>query len=76
MAEEDLYDEFGNYIGPDLDIDDDADETSEVDVQEEPNNQLMLVDDEIKTQIVLHEDKKYYPSAEEVYGVDVEGILG
>jgi 116 kDa U5 small nuclear ribonucleoprotein component len=75
MAEEDLYDEFGNYIGPDLDIDDDADETSEVDVQEEPNNQLMLVDDEIKTQIVLHEDKKYYPSAEEVYGVDVEGIM-
>ena len=23
-------------------------------------------------QVVLHEDKKYYPSAEEVYGPDVE----
>lgn len=26
-------------------------------------------------QIVLHEDKKYYPSAEEVYGPDVETIV-
>lgn len=25
--------------------------------------------------IVLHEDKKYYPSAEEVYGPDVETIV-
>ena len=23
-------------------------------------------------QVVLHEDKKYYPTAEEVYGPDVE----
>lgn len=26
-------------------------------------------------QIVLHEDKKYYPTAEEVYGPDVETIV-
>ena len=27
------------------------------------------------TSIVLHEDKKYYPSALEVYGPDVETII-
>ena len=27
------------------------------------------------TSIVLHEDKKYYPSALEVYGPDVEAII-
>ena len=25
--------------------------------------------------VVLHEDKKYYPSAEEVYGPEVETIV-
>ena len=28
--------------------------------------------DDSDMQVVLHEDKKYYPSAEEVYGPDVE----
>ena len=28
--------------------------------------------DENDMQVVLHEDKKYYPTAEEVYGPDVE----
>lgn len=32
-------------------------------------------DDIPQMQIVLHEDKKYYPSAEEVYGPDVETIV-
>ena len=27
------------------------------------------------TAIILHEDKKYYPSAEEVYGSDVEALV-
>ena len=31
-------------------------------------------DEENEMQVVLHEDKKYYPSAEEVYGPDVEVI--
>lgn len=26
-------------------------------------------------QVVLHEDKKYYPTAEEIYGPDVETIV-
>jgi len=28
--------------------------------------------DEAEMQVVLHEDKKYYPTANEVYGQDVE----
>jgi U5 small nuclear ribonucleoprotein component len=26
-------------------------------------------------QVVLHEDKKYYPSAEEIYGQEVEALV-
>ena len=29
-------------------------------------------EDDNEQAVVLHEDKKYYPSAEEVYGPDVE----
>lgn len=29
-------------------------------------------DDTAEMQVVLHEDKKYYPTAEEVYGPEVE----
>lgn len=32
-------------------------------------------DVEIENQIVLHEDKKYYPSAEEVYGKETETLV-
>lgn len=28
-----------------------------------------------RNQIVLHEDKKYYPTAEETYGPDVETLV-
>mmetsp|Transcript_18570 Transcript_18570/g.39863 ORF Transcript_18570/g.39863 Transcript_18570/m.39863 type:complete len:988 (-) Transcript_18570:519-3482(-) len=86
-----LYDEFGNYIGPELsgseqgdDDDFDADEA-----ERQANARLMAGDvDEDGTmedvqdeeeapgmQVVLHEDKKYYPTAEEVYGEDVETLV-
>ncbi|XP_033911734.3 116 kDa U5 small nuclear ribonucleoprotein component [Acipenser ruthenus] len=78
--ETDLYDEFGNYIGPELDSDEeddldrdarDADEEDEDD-EEEPADQ----DEEHPgMEVVLHEDKKYYPTAEEVYGPEVETIV-
>lgn len=29
-------------------------------------------DDNPEMQVVLHEDKKYYPTAEEIYGPEVE----
>ena len=32
-------------------------------------------DQEMDYQIVLHEDKKYYPSAEEVYGQETETLV-
>ncbi len=32
-------------------------------------------DDEEQMQVVLHEDKKYYPTAEEIYGPDVEALV-
>ena len=31
--------------------------------------------DEMSTAVVLHEDKKYYPTAAEVYGPEVETIV-
>jgi 116 kDa U5 small nuclear ribonucleoprotein component len=75
----DLYDEFGNYIGPDLDDEDEESSEDELPVQEG----MKQVDDGereeeeqlYQNQIVLHEDKKYYPSAEEVYGQDVEALV-
>jgi len=83
-VEEDLYDEFGNYIGPDLedssdsDSDDDApDDNSEV--SEEAAIVALQNADTIEESeladpihaIVLHEDKVHYPSAGDVYGEDV-----
>ncbi|KAI7864168.1 P-loop containing nucleoside triphosphate hydrolase protein [Spinellus fusiger] len=83
-----LYDEFGNYLGPEVEEDDDLDIEEQHDMhtmdtasEEEPDQDeqnesaLMVVDDIPANQIVLHEDKKYYPSAEEVYGPDVEALV-
>ncbi|CAL8073399.1 unnamed protein product [Calicophoron daubneyi] len=80
----DLYDEFGNYIGPDLMSDDEEPEEAEsmegseasgedaenavpTDALDEPHEESLAV--------VLHEDKKYYPSALEVYGPEVETLV-
>lgn len=97
------YDEFGNYIGGDLDSDDGSvveiaqssnqmgrDEPAQagspvyengdadmMDVDETNHQQVALngVGTEPRNQIVLHEDKKYYPTAEETYGADVETLV-
>ncbi|CAB3387421.1 Hypothetical predicted protein [Cloeon dipterum] len=78
----DLYDEFGNYIGPDLESDDEEEETykdaepEQEDYDEEAMDEDGNVDDEpAPMAVVLHEDKKYYPLASEVYGPDVETIV-
>ncbi|KAI0221240.1 hypothetical protein LSAT2_027391 [Lamellibrachia satsuma] len=81
----DLYDEFGNYIGPELESDDDDDESDDQGEREEPgygaggdNDDMDLDRDEPEDsdmQVVLHEDKKYYPTPEEVFGPDVETIV-
>ena len=85
---DDLYDEFGNYIGePEEDsqpddqarafdgaqyLDDDEDQESTGGAAQE----LMEVDDdEPSNAVVLHEDKQYYPSASQIYGPDVETLV-
>ncbi|RHY46321.1 hypothetical protein DYB26_010203 [Aphanomyces astaci] len=91
---ESLYDEFGNYIGPDLDDEDDS-ESEESDKQEDSDKDEDSDDDGDRPQsttyegqsstalqtyreedhrIVLHEDKQYYPDAEEVFG-DAEVLV-
>ncbi|KAF2729117.1 P-loop containing nucleoside triphosphate hydrolase protein [Polyplosphaeria fusca] len=84
---DDLYDEFGNFIG-DAAEDDDAQTASEgadayVDDQPEADTdadaghdqQLMEIDDGPSNAVILHEDKQYYPSASDVYGPGVEVIV-
>jgi U5 small nuclear ribonucleoprotein component len=95
MEGEELYDEFGNYIGPPL-SDDDSD-VSESEERNEEEDDVMAEaearaderlafleagegedqgeEETLGQQIVLHEDKKYYPSAEEVYGAGVETLV-
>lgn len=80
--DQDLYDEFGNYIGPELDSDDDDEEDSDDERDEHADREYGDDDDEMEQdddhnemQVVLHEDKKYYPTAEEVYGPEVETIV-
>uniref|UniRef100_A0A7R9TTD0 SNU114 homolog n=1 Tax=Micromonas pusilla TaxID=38833 RepID=A0A7R9TTD0_MICPS len=90
MADE-MYDEFGNYVGPELESDDEPaddqqddawmDAEARGDVEGEPADAggggLMDEEDDTnpETAIVLAEDKKYYPSAEEVYGAGTETLV-
>lgn len=84
---DDLYDEFGNFIGePEEDsqeedsgaydgaqyLDDDEEEAG----AGAPGQDVMDIDDEGPSNaVVLHEDKQYYPSASQVYGPDVETLV-
>ncbi|KAL4105936.1 hypothetical protein PRIC1_003991 [Phytophthora ramorum] len=81
--EESLYDEFGNYIGPELPSSaseassDSESEDEQVDDAERQVDALALQDVNMSdedTAIVLHEDKQYYPEAHEVYG-DAETLV-
>ena len=78
----DLYDEIGSYIGTELDSDEDDDELGretkdldEMDDDEDEDDVGEHDDDHAGMEVVLHEDKKYYPTAEEVYGPEVETIV-
>ncbi|KAJ7597298.1 Calreticulin family-domain-containing protein [Mycena floridula] len=92
MASLDDYDEFGNYIGEDLDSDDDEPIQNQFVPQPEPaarlegydedeqmqdveQNALMQIDEPIHNAVILHEDKQYYPSAQDVYGPGVETMV-
>ncbi|KAL1604090.1 hypothetical protein SLS60_005682 [Paraconiothyrium brasiliense] len=80
---DDLYDEFGNFIG-EVESDDDVQSTGEAadayvlddEAEEEAHDQqLMEVDEGPSNAVILHEDKQYYPSATDVYGPDVEVLV-
>eukprot|EP00794_Sanderia_malayensis_P011954 gene11954-13191_t len=76
----DMYDEFGNYIGPELESEGESEGEEEDDEQLQEDEEMPEVeedDNEVEPEmaVVLHEDKKYYPSAEEVYGADVETLV-
>ncbi|TDZ20517.1 Pre-mRNA-splicing factor cwf10 [Colletotrichum orbiculare MAFF 240422] len=81
---DDLYDEFGNFIGEDVG----SEEASERgvggdyvydDASEAPaptGQELMEIDDDgPSNSIILHEDKQYYPTAQQVYGEEVEVLV-
>ncbi|XP_035780282.1 116 kDa U5 small nuclear ribonucleoprotein component-like [Anopheles albimanus] len=80
------YDEFGNYIGPDLESDEEDDQSvyGQADQQDDDEDEEPLEDDGPEPEeeqdkrskaIVLHEDKRYYPTSLEVYGEEVETIV-
>lgn len=91
--DESLYDEFGNYIGPDLasEQEDEEEEARAFDAEEaerRANERMQAGDVDMHDQeeedeepgpmegaVVLAEDKKYYPSADEVYGAGVETLV-
>jgi len=75
----DLYDEFGNYIGPELDSDEDEVEMESPDISDDDESEeetpVSGGEEATGMEIVLHEDKKYYPNPEEVFGPEVETIV-
>ena len=86
--DENLYDEFGNYVGPELESDEEEeDEVADGDAEKgEGDGDTWMVDGNRGAEeeegygggegaIVLAEDKKYYPTAVEVYGEDVETLV-
>ncbi|KAF9469622.1 P-loop containing nucleoside triphosphate hydrolase protein [Collybia nuda] len=92
MASFEDYDEFGNYIGADLDSDDDEETIPQNQFTQQPEaaplegydddtmqgteeGALMEIDEPSHNAVILHEDKQYYPSAEDVYGPEVETMV-
>ncbi|KID84677.1 Ribosomal protein S5 domain 2-type fold, subgroup [Metarhizium guizhouense ARSEF 977] len=83
---DDLYDEFGNFIGEEAESEDASEagveagaEAGDYVYDDEPEGaggvtgtELMEIDDGPSNAVVLHEDKQYYPTAQQVYGEDVE----
>ncbi|TRX94140.1 hypothetical protein FHL15_004908 [Xylaria flabelliformis] len=85
---DDLYDEFGNFIGEDADASEEEsqhgvdagayldDDDYPEQAPEATGQELMEVDDEGPSNaVILHEDKQYYPTAQQVYGADVETLV-
>ncbi|KAK5058912.1 hypothetical protein LTR84_011176 [Exophiala bonariae] len=83
---DDLYDEFGNFIGEALSDDEgtqdgDAgqnyvfDQDSEEEQQGQDDHDMDVDDEGPSNAVILHEDKQYYPTAQQIYGQDVETLV-
>ncbi|KAF3057220.1 Pre-mRNA-splicing factor cwf10 [Daldinia childiae] len=84
---DDLYDEFGNFIGEDAEASEEEsqhgvdagaylDDEYPEEAPEVTGQELMEVDNEGPSNaVILHEDKQYYPTAQQVYGADVETLV-
>lgn len=81
---DDLYDEFGNYIGEEPDEEEDEQQQQPDDAYAQyldddagaaDGEELMELDEGPSNAVVLHEDKQYYPSASQLYGPDVETLV-
>ena len=77
------YDEFGNFIGKIEESEASSSSSSEVSSTEETlssdedgDEKMEDAEGPMSTAVVLHEDKKYYPDAEEVYGDETQIIVG
>lgn len=86
MEEVDYYDEFGNYIGPETEnaiIDQEYNLTGEnsrngdemTDTTGHTDKYLATFSQPTSSTVVLHEDKKFFPSAMEVYGESVQVLV-
>lgn len=85
--DESLYDEFGNYVGPELSGSEEEEEEEQVQQQPGAEDMDAQAGSEVEEDgeeeddgapsgaLVLHEDKKYYPSAEELYGAGTETLV-
>ncbi|KAI9806900.1 MAG: hypothetical protein M1833_002558 [Piccolia ochrophora] len=84
---DDLYDEFGNFIGEAEESEEESVQggagADAYVYDDEPapdgevsDQQVMDLDDEGPSNaVILHEDKQYYPTAQQVYGADVETLV-
>lgn len=88
MGDAPEYDDFGNYIGPEIADSDDEEDDDEPMVEEDEdesaaNARLDMMqhgadddeEEEAASTVVLHEDKKYYPTAEEAFGAETETLV-
>ncbi|KEZ42355.1 hypothetical protein SAPIO_CDS5528 [Scedosporium apiospermum] len=81
---DDLYDEFGNFIGEEAESEEGSERGDEAAkyVYDEDNEsvvagqEVMQLDEEGPSNaVILHEDKQYYPTAEQTYGAEVEALV-
>ncbi len=81
-----IYSRFGNFIGEAEESDEESQhgatrdayvDEDDADGDDVPNNQALMEIDEDgpSNAVVLHEDKQYYPTAQQVYGPGVETMV-